>query len=133
MLPARTLIGEIVTSLRNVIGPAISEPYPKAQAYMAATILEFVSRQIEDRGAGESKKAAIIDALFDDLPKLGLPNRTAEGTSRDEARVSKLIERLYAARGEIGEVAFETANRRIRQTLRELLNLELAITGKSGE
>ena len=133
MLPARTLIGEIVTSLRNVIGPAISEPYPKAQAYMAATILEFVSRQIEDRGAAESKKVAIIDALFDDLPKLGLPNRINADTSRDEAGVSNLIERIYTSRPEIGEVTFEAANHRIRQTLRELLNLELAITGKSGE
>lgn len=132
MLPARTLIGEIVTSLRNVIGPAIAEPYPKAQAYMAATILEFVSRQIEDRGASGSKKTAIIDALFDDLQKLGLPDRVA-GKPRDEAGLSEVIELLYAARSEIGDAAFESANRRIRKTLRELLDLELAITGKSGE
>ena len=133
MLPATTLIGEIVTSLRNVIGPAISEPYPKAQAYMAATILEFVSRQIEDRNEADSRRRIIIDALFDDLPKLELPDRVCRGSSRDEASVSALIQRLYAARNEIGEIAFESANQRIRKTLRELLNLELAITGKSGE
>ncbi|HTR60441.1 MAG TPA: hypothetical protein VMH37_01990 [Candidatus Binataceae bacterium] len=133
MLPARMLIGEIVASLRNVIGPAISEPYPKAQAYMAATILEFVSRQIEEGGASESKKTAIIDALFDDLPKLGLPGRVAPGLSRDEAGVSELIERLFAVRGEIGETAFESAHQRIRKTLRQLLDLQLTITGKSGE
>jgi len=46
MIPAKQLIGEVVSSLRNVIGPAIDEPYPKAQAYMAAVILEFVSRQV---------------------------------------------------------------------------------------
>ena len=46
MLSAKLLLGEIATSLRQVIGPAISEPYPKAQAYMAATILDFISRQI---------------------------------------------------------------------------------------
>ena len=133
MLPARMLIGEIVASLRNVIGPAISEPYPKAQAYMAATILEFVSRQIEDRGATESQKTEIIEALFDDLPKLGLPDRVVSGASRDEAGLSDLVERLYGARSEIGDAAFESANHRVRQTLRKLLNLELTITGKSGE
>ena len=133
MLPARMLIGEIVASLRNVIGPAISEPYPKAQAYMAATILEFVSRQIEDRGATESQKTEIIEALFDDLPKLGLPDRVVSGASRDEAGLSDLVERLYGARSEIGDAAFESANHRLRQTLRKLLNLELTITGKSGE
>jgi len=133
MLSARTLIGEIVTSLRNVIGPAISEPYPKTQAYMAATILEFVSRQIEDRGTAESQKAAILDALFDDLPKLAVPDRIFAGKSHDEAALSELVEQLYGARKEIGEPTFEIANQRVRQTLRELLNLELAITGKSGE
>jgi len=133
MLPARMLIGEIVASLRNVIGPAISEPYPKAQAYMAATILEFVSRQIEDRGATESQKTEIIETLFDDLPKLGLPDRVVSGASRDEAGLSDLVERLYGARSEIGDAAFESANHRLRQTLRKLLNLELTITGKSGE
>jgi len=133
MLPARMLIGEIVASLRNVIGPAISEPYPKAQAYMAATILEFVSRQIEDRGATESQKTEIIKALFDDLRKLGLPDRVVSGASRDEAGLSDLVERLYGARSEIGDAAFESANHRVRQTLRKLLNLELTITGKSGE
>jgi len=133
MLPSRMLIGEIVASLRNVIGPAISEPYPKAQAYMAATILEFVSRQIEDRGATESQKTEIIKAFFDDLPKLGLPDRVVSGASRDEAGLSDLVERLYGARSEIGDAAFESANHRVRQTLRKLLNLELTITGKSGE
>ena len=133
MLPARTLIGEIVTSLRNVIGPAITDPYPKAQAYMAATILEFVSRQIEDRGASESRKSAIIDALLDDLAKLGLPDRIVSGASRDEAGASVVIERLYAARSEIGNAAFASGNHRVRQALRELLDLELAITGKSGD
>jgi hypothetical protein len=132
MLSAKLLLGQIVTSLRQVIGPAISEPYPKAQAYMAATILEFVSRQIEERGT-QAEKTTIIDKLYDDLSGLDLPVRIMAGDSRDETALSGLIERLYSARGEIGVSMFETANRRVRQALRELLDLELTTTGKSGD
>jgi hypothetical protein len=132
MLSAKLLVGEIVSSLRQVIGPAISEPYPKAQAYMAATILELVARQIEERGAGESGKGAVLEALFDDIGKLGLPARIASADSRDEAALSDLITRLYQARGEIGKSVFEAANRRVRRALRDLLNLDLEIAGKGG-
>ena len=88
MLSAKLLVGEIVSSLRQVIGPAISEPYPKAQAYMAATILEFVARKIEERGASDSERQAVLEALFDDIGKLGLPvfaaaNRRVRRAVRD--------------------------------------------------
>jgi hypothetical protein len=133
MLSAKLLLDEIVSSLRQVIGPAISEPYPKAQAYMAATILEFVARQIEERGANESRKAAVLEALFDDIGRLGLPARIAGADSRDETALSDLISHLYQVRSEIGESAFEAANRRVRRALRDLLNLDLEVAGKGGE
>ena len=133
MLSAKLLVGEIVSSLRQVIGPAISEPYPKAQAYMAATILEFVARQIEERGGSDSKREAVLEALFDDIGRLGLPARIASTGSRDEATLSDLISNLYQARGEIGETVFAAANLRVRRALRDLLNLELEIAGKEGE
>lgn len=133
MLSAKLLVGEIVSSLRQVIGPAISEPYPKAQAYMAATILEFVARQIEERGASESRKAAVLEALFEDIGKLGLPARIASADARDEAALSNLISELYQARGQIGESVFAAANLRVRRALRDLLNLDLEIAGNGGE
>ena len=49
MLSAHHFLEEVITSLRTVIVPAISEPYPKAQAAMAAVLLEFVARQVEER------------------------------------------------------------------------------------
>src|SRR5206468_3040516 len=58
MISAKQLLGEIVNSLRNVIAPAIDDPYPKAQAYMAAVILDFVSRQVKERGDIEQGKAS---------------------------------------------------------------------------
>lgn len=85
MLSAKLLVGEIVSSLRQVIGPTISEPYPKAQAYVAATILEFVARRIEERGASDSEREAVLESLFDDIGELGLPARIASVDSRDEA------------------------------------------------
>jgi hypothetical protein len=133
MLSAKLLVGEIVSSLRQVIGPAISEPYPKAQAYMAATILEFVARQIEERGTSDSERVAVLEAVFDDIGKLGLPARIASVDSRDEVALSELIARLYQARGELGESAFAAANQRVRRALRDLLNLDLEIAGKEGE
>ena len=133
MLSAKLLVGEIVNSLRQVIGPAISEPYPKAQAYMAATILEFVARQIEERSRSDSERAVVLEALFEDIGKLGLPARIAIPESRDEAALSDLISNLYQERGEIGENIFAAANLRVRRALRDLLNLDLEIAGKEGE
>lgn len=133
MLSAKLLVGEIVSSLRQVIGPAISEPYPKAQAYMAATILEFVARQIEEHGGSDSKKAAVLETLFDDLDRLGLPAGIASPGARDAAALSELISNLYRVRSEIGENAFAGANLRVRRALRDLLNLDLEIAGKEGE
>jgi hypothetical protein len=53
-------LGEVVVALRNVIATAIAEPYPKTQAYMAALILEFVARQVEERAdIAHSRHAAI--------------------------------------------------------------------------
>ena len=136
MLSAKLLVGEIVSSLRQVIGPAISEPYPKAQAYMAATILEFVARQIEERGASDSRereREAVPESLFDDIGKRDLPARIASVDSRDGAAPLELIKRLYQARGEIDESLFAAANRRVRRALRVLLNLDLEFAGKGSE
>jgi hypothetical protein len=60
MIPAKQLLREVVSALRNVIAAAIAEPYPKTQAYMAALILEFVARQVEERAdIAHSRHAAI--------------------------------------------------------------------------
>ena len=65
MLTAHHLLEEVIASLRNVIAPAIADPYPKAQAYMTAVILEFVSRQPTKQtgkkslGVGESRSRGV--------------------------------------------------------------------------
>src|SRR5260370_22378170 len=117
MIPAKQLLSEIVTSLREVIAPAIAEPHPKAQAYMAAVILEFVARQVEERGDIEEQKHAAMLELLHDLLRLPDVNRLVRGDELDETALNKLIEHLYAERGRLVEDTFAAATRRVRQTL----------------
>ena len=135
MIPAKQLLSEIVASLREVIAPAIAEPYPKAQAYMAAVILEFVARQVEERGDIEEHKHAALLELLHDLSRLPDVNRLDGfdelGDELNEDGLNKLIEHLYAERGRLGEETFAAANRRVRQTLRKLLDQELKVAGKA--
>jgi hypothetical protein len=127
MIAAKQLLSDIVSSLRNVIAPAIDEPYPKAQAYMAAVILEFVSRQVEERADIEQQKELACAALFRDLASLDNRAWLSDDKAEGELRLCQLIERLYAERDRLGDEAFTAINRRIRHALRQMLDQELKI------
>jgi hypothetical protein len=128
MLQAKILLTEVVSSLRNVIGPAVKDPHAKSQAYMAAVILEFVSHQIEDRSDLESVEQAALTELFDELSRIQDLAEIVEGDGPDlRSRLCHTIEALHSKRGQIAPQAFERANRRIRLTLRQLLDAELKI------
>jgi hypothetical protein len=132
VLPAHRFLDEIVASLRTVIGPAIADPYPRAQAYMAAVILEFVSRQVEERGDLEAEKARALASLFGDLGAV-LGGRALPGADEGDAaaRLCRVIEWLYAERERLGADVFAAANGRVRQALRQLLDADLQIAGKA--
>jgi hypothetical protein len=132
MLSAHQLLEEIIAALRNVIAPAIAEPYPKAQAYMAAVVLEFVARQVEERRDLATEKTQAVAALWADLPAV-LAGQTlpAGDDGGQEARLCRLIEWLYAEKDRLGPEVFTAANRRIRQALRQLLDEELKVAGKA--
>lgn len=131
MLTAHQLLNEIISSLRNVIGPAIPDPYPKAQAFMAAVILEFVSRQVEERRDITAEKDTILRKAFGDLSTIlsGQPLPQEENVD-NETRLCQLIEWLYAEKDRLGVEAFNAANQRIRTALREVLDQELKIAGR---
>jgi hypothetical protein len=131
MIPAKQLLNEVVISLREVIAPAVAEPYAKAQAYMAAVILEFVSRQVDERSDIGTQKAAAMLELMRDLARLPDMRRLIPSDPPTEDGLCQLIEHLYAERGSLGEETFAAASRRVRQTLRELLDQELKIAGKA--
>lgn len=128
MLPAQRMLDEVIASLRNVVAPAVSDPYPKGQAYMAAVILEFLSRSLEERGDVAAEKARAVTALFEDLREI-CGEALSRGCDADtgEGRVAKLVEALAADRERLGDAAFAAANRRVRQTLRQLLDQDLKI------
>lgn len=134
MLPAHRFLDEIIVSLRTVIAPAIADPYPKAQAFMAAVILEFVARQVEERGDLEQAKVRALERLFDDLSAMlagrALPPSNDAGA---EARLCRVIEWLYAERERLGADVFAAAHGRVRQTLRQLLDEDLKVAGKARE
>jgi hypothetical protein len=128
MLPAKILLTEVISSLRNVIGPAVKDPHAKSQAYMAAVILEFVSRQIEDRSDHESVEQVALMELFDDLSRIPDLAEIVERDGTDlRSHLCHTIEALHSAQGQITPQAFERANRRIRLALRQLLDAELKI------
>ena len=134
MLSAQRFLDEVIAALRNVIAPAISDPYPKAQAYMAAVILEFVSRQVEERSDIAMGKEQALRALFADLSRLLGGKELVERNGEErEARLCQVIERLYAERSRLGEEVFTAANRRVRQALRQLLDQDLKVAGKREE
>lgn len=128
MIPAKILLSEVISSLRNVIGPAVKDPYSKSQAYMAAVILELVSRQIEDRSDLESVEQLALTELFDDLSRIPDLVEIVERDGPDlRSRLCHTIEALHRARGQISPQSFERADRRIRLALRQLLDAELKI------
>ena len=117
------MLEEVIASLRGVIAPAISAPYPKTQAYMAAVILETLSRAIEERSDLAEARKRSIDRLFVDLGELGIGLPQGE----DEASLARLVEVLYTDSERLGEERFAAANRRVRRTLRDLLDADLKI------
>jgi hypothetical protein len=131
MIPATQLLNEIVTSLREVIAPAVADPYPKAQAYMAAVILEFVVRQVQERSDLEARKREVMLELVGDLTPLPGMNGLVRGDHLSEEGLCDLIEHLYAARDRLGAETFAVANRRVREALRQLLNQDLKVAGKA--
>ncbi len=131
VLSAHRLLDEVIAALRGVIAPAIPEPYPRAQAHMAAVILEFVSRQVEERRDIDSEKARALEVLFRELPAaLGGTVPPGSDDADREARLCRVIEWLYAERERLGPEIFAAASGRIRQTLRQLLDQELRVAGK---
>lgn len=133
MITAKQLLKEIVTSLREVIAPAVAEPYAKSQAYMAAVVLEFVARQIDERSDIEQNKQQALVELMRDLARIPGLDGMLRGDHMSETGLGDFIGHLYGERSRLGEDTFAAANQRVRHTLRQLLDEELKIVGKAGE
>lgn len=100
---------------------------------MAAVILEYVARQVEERGDLAEGKQLALDALFQRLLPIGAIKPVAGSGAASESHLCELIERLYRERESLGEEVFTTANRLVRETLRQLLDQDLKVAGPARE
>ncbi|HKV55414.1 MAG TPA: hypothetical protein VJN94_12320 [Candidatus Binataceae bacterium] len=100
---------------------------------MAAVILEFVARQVEERSDIPIEKHDALHGLFLDLLRSPETKNLVGPVEETEKALCDLIERLYQNRAAMGEEAFHAANRRVRHALRQLLDQELKIAGRTGD
>jgi len=127
------LLARVAVTLRRDIGPAVGEPYPKTQAFMAAVVLEKLAGQL--RLAAEHAEAEQRDraALVADLAALVEPGDPpavqaaveALAAEPGPAPVCRLIEALYAA-NDLPAERFELLLGRVRAASRARLDRQLA-------
>ena len=84
-----------------------------------------------DAVAWRNKLHATLMELMRDLAHFPELSQFIRADYLSEAGLCELIEHLYSQRDRIGEETFGAANRRIRQTLRELLDGELKVAGRA--
>ncbi len=132
------LLQRIAQILRQEIAPAVDDEYPRTQAFMAAVVLQKVSRHLALAGEHAAAETADLTVLLADLRA-----RLADGDApapvraaldrltrtRDNAALCRLIEALYAARPGLGEARFTAVLGRIRQTLRRSIDRRMQVAG----
>ncbi len=132
------LLQRIAQTLRQDIGPAVDAEYPRTQAFMAAVVLQKLSRHLGVAGDHAAAETADLAALLVDLRSL-VPDDDGPATvrvaldglaeARDTAALCRLIEALYAARAALGEARFSALLARIRQTLRKSIDRRMTVAG----
>ncbi|MDH4148220.1 MAG: hypothetical protein OEY23_23935 [Acidimicrobiia bacterium] len=132
------LLERIAATLRADIGPAIDEPYPKTQAFMAAVVLERVARQVRTANAHEAAARAEQAALLADLGGLVpadspvaalLADAPAPGAPTADAKTwqARLVSALWANADSLGADLFERILGRVRVTLRHQVDREVEV------
>jgi hypothetical protein len=120
------LLRRIAQTLKQEIGPAVLEAYPKTQAFMASVVLEKLARQLELAPAHAAAERSEVTALESDLNAF-FANDAPTGVAAaiagladapNSIGLNAVVEALYATRGELGTDRFEQALGRVRQTLR---------------
>ena len=131
------LLDRIAKLLRQEIGPAVDGEYPRTQAFMAAVVLQKLSRQLALAAEHATKESAGLTALLADLAALlgdDAPPALRDAVdrlarTRDSAGLCDVIDALYAARGELGEPRFASLLGRVRRTLRSSIDRRMAVAG----
>ena len=128
------LLTRIAATLRQDIGPAVTDEFAKTQAFMAAVVLQKLAAQLAHTQAHARAMQADMDALVDDLETeravSELPPATERAIAtldrkRDSAALSELVAALYADRTRLGDEMFAQLLTRVRRTLRADIDRQL--------
>ena len=131
MMEPADLIDRIAATLRRDIGPAVTEPYAKTQAFMASVVLGKLAAELRSSVAHVAAAATEIEQLVADLTALTdtdtLPHDIQAALDRvrreaSDAARSDLVAQIYAARARLDSQRFDTLLGRLRQTLRARLD-----------
>jgi hypothetical protein len=128
------LLARLAVTLREDIGPAVGESYPRTQAFMASVVLEKLSRQIGlapvhaaadrlDRAALAADLAGLVADTDPPPVREAVAHLAAEDSN---ASICAVIEALYAARPDLGPDRFDLLLGRVRRTSRSQLDRQLA-------
>ena len=132
------LLGRIAQTLKQDVGPAVDSEYPKTQAFMAAVVLQKLSRQLRLAPTHEAAERADLEALCVDLSDAvktaALPVAVADAIAEfvripNDGHLCELIEALYASRLELGEAQFTTLLTRLRAKLRANITRQMEYAG----
>ena len=141
MLAAEELLLRMAAVLRQDIGPAVTDPFPRTQAFMGAVVLDKLSAQLRTAAAHERADRDDRAALAADLETLLVPDDPAElrdavaalpvgaaSTAAEGAEaLNRLVLQLYVARPGLGPVRFDRLLSRLRHTLRARLDRQLEV------
>src|SRR5262249_23156942 len=135
-MTAGELLQRIAQTLKQDIGPAIEAEYPRTQAFMAAVVLQKLSRQLGLANEHAAAETAELNVVLTDLRSL-LENANVPATvsaavetlaqTRDDVALCRLIEALYVNRALLGEARFTALLGRIRQTLRRSIDRRMEV------
>lgn len=132
-LEPHELLGRMATTVRQAIAPEVGDAFAKTQAFMAAVILDKVSRQLRLAAAHAEAERADRAALAADLEGMVDPStppavRTAVARvagSDGDAALGELVAALYAEQASLGPGPFDALLGRVRATLRSRLDRQL--------
>jgi hypothetical protein len=96
MKPA-DMLQRIAKTLRDDVGPAVDEEYPKTQAFMAAVVLQKLGRELALAEEHRAADTADLRALADDLARWRGMHLPGGRTAIDAATMTHDVAGAFAA------------------------------------
>lgn len=133
MLSPEELLERMSGILRRQIGPAVADPFPKTQAFMASVVLEKLARQLATTAAhaeADSRDVAALQATLSAGTEPGDPAAVTQAVAAlDQGpagpALSRLVAALYDERPALGAERFQQLLSHVRPTLRARLDRQL--------